>query len=312
MPAPLAIPGNNHRELPTDQAIAEVARCQTGRIASRQLHELGVSTDEIEYRLRVGRLHRQMQAVYAVGAPHSSRNARRWEIILAAGPGAVLAYGAVLHLCDVVKSEQRIEVIAPRRVRRKGVIAQQEVLADDEMTAYGGIPTTTVARALLDVAGRWGTGAVNRALNQAEAEKLANYASLATIIDRHPHHPGTETIRGLLANRDPGVTLSPWEDELHDWLLERFPPPLVNPVLEINGREIYPDFAWIDEQVILEADSRFHDTPDQVDRDDERDAFLQAHRWAVVRIWKRRWRRDPIGVAGQVRAVLSRPRLVAA
>ena len=299
-------------QLPPDARIAALALTQAGRVCSRQLHEIGISTRSIESRLRTGSLHRVRQAVYAVGSRHSTLNARRWEIVLAAGPDAVLAYGAVLYLCDVVRSQQRIEVIAPRRVRRKGVISRQEILANDEMATYGGVPSTTVSRALLDVAERWRAGAVSRALNQAEAEKLADYESLATIIERHPRHPGAEMIRRLLADRDPAITLSPWEDELHDWLLERFPPPLVNPVLEIAGREIYPDFAWIDEQAILEADSRFHDTADQIDRDDERDAFLQANGWVVVRVRKRRWRRDPVGVAGQLRAVLSRRRLAAA
>jgi hypothetical protein len=304
--------GDSHRQLTADREIGDVAAVQEGRICSRQLHELGVCTDEIDYRCRIGRLRSVAYGIYAVGSPHSSLNARRWEHVLGAGPNAVLSHGAVLQLCNAVKSDQPLEVIAPRRVRRKDIVAHQDVLAADETTTLGGVPTTTVERALLDVAGRWGAAAVNRALNQAEAEKVFDFEALAKLLDRHPRHPGAATIRAILADRDPAITLSPWEDELHDWILQRFPPPRVNAALRIADREIHPDFAWIDEHVIVEADSRFHDTPDQIDRDDERDAFLQAHGWAVVRVRKRRWRRDPVGVAGQLRAVLSRPRAAAA
>jgi hypothetical protein len=298
--------------LTADGAIARVATSQEGRIASRQLHAIGVSTDEIDYRCRVERLHRVAYGIYAVGSPHSSLNARRWETVLAAGPGAVLSHGAAAERWGIVHNSQRLEVIAPRRVRRKGIVAHQVVLPADEMTTCHGIPVTTVNRTLLDLAARWKPGPVVRALNQAEADQLWEFHSLVDLVERHPRHDGVATIRAILADRDPAITYSRWEDELHDWILERFPPPLVNPWLDIGGRDLQPDFAYVDERVALEADSRYHRTDDQIDADNERDAHLQLHGWAIVRVTKRRLLRAPAGVEREVRGLLARRRVLSA
>jgi very-short-patch-repair endonuclease len=64
--------------------------------------------------------------------------------------------------------------------------------------------------------------------------------------------------------------------------------------------------------VDLEADSKYHRTQDQADRDDERDAYLQARGWAIVRVTQRRIRREPRRVAELLWGALRRPRSAAA
>jgi hypothetical protein len=307
-----SIDSDNHRQLTDDRAIAGVAGRQEGRIASWQLHSIGVSTDDIDYRCRVGQLESVAYGTYAVGWRSETLDAQRWDAVLRAGPGAVLAGGAALVKWGCVQTSQRIEVIAPRRVRRKGLLAREIVLEADEKTECKGMPVSTVARALLDVAATWKPAAVARALNEAEARQLYDHVGLVALVERYPTHPGAETIRGILADRDPAIVLSPWEDELHDWILEHFPRPRVNEWMYIDGRWVRPDFAFVDELAIVEADSRHHDTADQKDADDERDAFMQARGWAVVRVRKRRWRRDPNAVAAQIWDVLKRSQAPAA
>jgi hypothetical protein len=298
--------------LTSDQIIAAIAGRQAGRVSREQLLDAGITMGEIKSRVRRGRLIARNHGVCAVGSGHSSLDALRWEAILAGGKGAVLAKGAALRKWGVIRYDQPIEIITPRRVRKKGLRSDFVVLPDDEMTECDGMPITTVCRALLDASATWKASAVTRALNQAEAEGLYEYLPLATLVDRYPRHPGAAKVRAILADRDPAIALSPWEDELHDWIFERFPRPLVNAWIEVDGRMFRPDFAWVEAQAMLEADSRFHDTADQKDKDDERDAYLQARGWAVVRVRKRRWRRNPARVEAEIRGVLNRPLAAAA
>jgi very-short-patch-repair endonuclease len=308
----MAKAGDNHRLLTPDGVIGEVAGRQEGRIASRQLHALRVTTDEIEYRLRIGRLHRVGWGVYAVGSPHSTLNARRWEVVLACGPRAVLSHGAAARLWGIVLTPQRLEVTAPRRVRRRRIVAHQATLPPDEVTTDLGIPVTTANRTLLDLAARWKPDAVTRALNQAEANALYEYQSLLDLVHRHPMHPGAFTIRRILVDRDPATTRSPSEDYVHAFLVERdFPRALVNHWMEVGGEHFMPDFVWLEEKVIVEAYSKFHRTQDQIDRDDDRDAVLQAHGWAVLHVTQRQLRRNPDRVARRLWDLLNR-RAVAA
>jgi very-short-patch-repair endonuclease len=299
--------------LTTDQVIAEIAARQEGRVSRGQLLDAKVSRREIESRIASGHLIIKGWGVYAVGSGHSSLDAKRWEMILAGGPDSVLAGGAALRKWGAIRYSQPIEIIAPRRVRKKGVKSAFVVLPDDEKTECDGMPITTVNRALLDSAGTWKPPAIARALNQAEADQLYDYIGLATLLERYPKHPGAATIRTVLEDRDPATTRSVSEDVVHDFLVEHgFPRPAVNHRVLIGGEWIELDFAFVDARVDLEADSKFHRTQDQIDRDDERDAILQANEWAVVRVTQRRIRREPERVAALVWGALRRPRQAAA
>ena len=117
-----------------------------------------------------------------------------------------------------------------------------------------------------------------------------------------------------MLDRDPATTRSVSEDIVHDFLVEHgFPRPLVNHAdpdrRRADGRRLRR--SWTNE-CDLETDSKFHRTQDQIDRDDDRDALLQANGWAVVRVTQRRIRREPEKVAARLWAALRRNRAAAA
>ena len=79
------------------------------------LRALGLSTEEIEYRLRVGRLHIVHRGVYAIGHPDITLHGRLLAAVLAVGADAVLSHrsAAVLHgfapartLLDLARTER--------------------------------------------------------------------------------------------------------------------------------------------------------------------------------------------------------------
>src|SRR5690349_10198433 len=82
----------------TDHAIGALAARQHNRVARWQLLEIGLTGDQIDYRLAVGRLYVVARGVYAVGAVVHTPDARRMTAVLQAGEGAALAARSCLAL----------------------------------------------------------------------------------------------------------------------------------------------------------------------------------------------------------------------
>src|SRR3954447_7604269 len=136
---------------PLDAAIAALAERQHGVVGRAQLLAAGVSARAIEHRLATRRLHRVHRGVYAVGHPVLSMRGHWTAGVLAAGPGAVLSHRAAAALW-AIRAGSTIEVIAPTRRRRPGIVIHCAALAADEYTVRDGIAVTTVARTILDLA----------------------------------------------------------------------------------------------------------------------------------------------------------------
>ena len=176
-----------------DAVIAALAERQHGVVARRQLVALGLSRREIERRIEQGRLHLLHAGVYAVGHRVLSPHGRWMAAVLAAGPDAVLSHRSAAALWGLrATSRTRIEVTAPRDLRpRKGLHPHCAVLPDDERTIHQGIPVTTPARTLLDLAGVLERQALDRALDEAEALRLPGPAAL---LERYPRKRATATL----------------------------------------------------------------------------------------------------------------------
>ena len=99
------------------------------------------------------------------------------EAVLWAGADAALAYDAVLALHDLALANPRtLRVITPRRVRkthpRDDVTLLVEQVPSSELTVYFGIPSTTVARALVDCRDLIMTGRLLEAAGEAHRQGL--------------------------------------------------------------------------------------------------------------------------------------------
>ncbi len=75
---------------------------------------------------------------------------------LACGPRAVLSHQSAAALWGIrATAKARIDVTVPQQRRaRPGLHPHRAVLPADEVTVHDGVPTTTPARTLLDLAGR--------------------------------------------------------------------------------------------------------------------------------------------------------------
>jgi hypothetical protein len=169
--------------------------------------------------------------------------------------------------------------------KRDGINFHSQSLLFDEVTTHGGIPVTTAARTLLDIAAAK-PDELERAFNEAEYRRLWDAVGVAELIRRHRGQPGTRRLADLLDKGVRGITREELEHRFHA-LVEKFdlPRPLRNPPLQLDNRTIYPDAMWPDAKLIVELDSRAaHETTSRFDADRERDRLLALEGWTVIRV----------------------------
>lgn len=250
-----------------------LAGTQHGVLARRQLLALGFSARAIEHRLRSGRLHLITRGVYAVGWPGLDRRRRWMAAVLACGDDAVLSHRSAASLLGIGRElPGRIDLSVRRRceLRRPGLLVRgRPGLALEDLGSSEGIPVTSPARTLVDLATELDIVAVERAVNDADKRDLIDPELLRIELDRFTGEPGVRALRGLLDR----LTFSLSDSDLEIYfrpiaMAAGLRPPLSKH--RVNGFEV--DFFWPDLLLIVETDGlRYHRTPSAQARDARRD-----------------------------------------
>jgi very-short-patch-repair endonuclease len=255
------------------------------------------------------RLHLVHRGVYAVGHPGLTRKGRWMAAVLAAGPGAVLSHRSAGALWTIVSGDGRVVAVSRTAAcgRRPGIQIHRVQLEADEVTTVDGIPVTTVARTLLDLAGELPRGRLERALDEAEVRRLGDATPLRELIDRYPRRRGTRTLREIRADHV-GAVMTRHELERRFVIFlddHDLPRPLVNHQIPDIGE---CDIVWPGARLVVELDGyETHGTRRSFESDRARDRALQVAGWRVVRITWRQLRDDPRQVAADLRVLLSAP-----
>jgi hypothetical protein len=263
-----------------DEAIAQLAERQHGKVARRQLLALGLGERAIDYRLAKGLLRPDYRGVYSLGHRPQSRESRWMAAVLLGGVGVVLSHWSAATLWRMRQGAgPRSHVTTPRKRRSgPGITFHHAQLAPDEVTVEHGIPTTTPARTLVDLAPLLPSPTLARMI---EAAPQCEGVCLAELLDRCPRRAGLPKLRALVCKAMP-MTRSDLEAIVLDGM-ERagLPTPEVNTVIE--GYEV--DFVWRDEGIIAELDTYVtHGSRSAFERDRERDRRLALAGWRVVRL----------------------------
>jgi predicted transcriptional regulator of viral defense system len=196
-----------------DLAIADLATRQHGVVSRAQLVAIGVSAQAIGRGMRSGRLHRLHAGVYAVGHRRLTQHGRWAAAVLAGGDGAVLSHRSAAALWQIRPATTRPEVTLPRMRRgTAGILYHRSVIPADEVAVNEGIPVTTVARTLLDLAAVTDRRQVRKAINEAEYRQLWDEVSLVALVARYPYRRGVATARALVRERGRGITRSELEE----------------------------------------------------------------------------------------------------
>ena len=233
--------------------------------------------------------------------------------VLAGGDAAVISHFSAAELWGVLKARRRRPDVTVKRPRRSrlGINFHSSLLAADEVEAHDGIPVTSVARTLLDLAADLDRARLKNVIDKAEGARLSSPASLPALVARYPGRPGTPLIESILADGHIGTNISKEELELRFAAVieERgLPPPEINVPLFLGDRWIEADCLWRSARLVVELDSRkFHQTDAAFERDRERDRALISEGWRVIRITWRQLHLDPAGVARDLSAALREP-----
>jgi REase_MTES_1575/AbiEi antitoxin C-terminal domain len=226
---------------------------------------------------------------------------------LAAGPGAVLSHRSAGALWGVREwASRRVEITVPRRRRaRDGIVLHETLLPPDETDEHEGIPVTTPARTLLDLAGLLDEHQLARACERAEALRLGSRTSLQELIDRYPRRPGMPKLKRLV--EEDRIVVTTTANDLERRFLtfldaNELPRPLVNEHIDAT---VKPDFRWTEQRLIVELDGfETHGTREAFERDRARDRKLTAQGWRVARITMRQLEDDAEQLAEELRAML--------
>lgn len=296
-----------------DHSIAALAKQQHGVVAGWQLDQLGFGEQVARKRKAVGRFHRIQQGVYAFGYPVLSRRGHLMAAVLACGPGAVLSHRSAAYLHGILDdSRNRVDVIAPNRRGRcpQGIAAHRDgTLTCTDQVVIDGIPCTSLARTLLDIAASEPPRTLRYAVNQAEVEGVFDLTDMIELLKRSKGRRGVARLRLAIEDHDPQEQEA--RRELEKKLLRLFKragfrPAEVNGHLVIDGISMMPDFIWRDARLIVEADSRrVHGTLAAFEKDRERDQRLAAAGWTVIRVTWRQVVDEPERVIRTLHSLLS-------
>jgi len=236
---------------------ARVAGRQHGRIARRQLLDLGVDAGRIDRWLADGRLRPVHTGVYAVGHEAPSVLGDYLAAVLACGEGAVLSHRAAAHLLRLLPGPPPPpEVTVPTlggRSRPGIVVHRVAVLHVQDTTTRDRIRMTTVPRVLLDLAPGLTTAALARACHEGWVRHRTSPREIEACIRRNPHKKGIARLRTALGS---DVTLSALEDGFLALLREHR---LALPRTNVDRRGDKVDCHWPELDLTVELVSyRFH------------------------------------------------------
>ena len=265
----------------------DLARRQHGHVARFQLLELGVRHGLIRGRLASGAWVAVHAGIYCIGPRRNDPFSRAAAAVLACGRGAVLSHASAASLWGFLpRWSFPLEVTAERRRERPGITAHRcQSLQRRDTTHHYGIPTTSPARTVLDIAPRLPKKQLTRLVNDQLRAKRLRPAALQDILARNPLHPGTKLLAPFLETAA-SPTDSPFEDDFRAFCATYgLPEPEIN--FPFKGRRL--DAFFPEYNLIVELDGwDFHKDQEAFRDDRERDTENLRHGLVTVRITRDR------------------------
>ena len=209
-----------------------------------------------------------------------SRCSGRWSAaVKACGPGALLSHISAAALWDLIRnSSPTIHVTTPNRRSPKGIrVHRVRRLHPDDVAFIDGVPVTSVARTLLDLADVLPPRRLIRAVEQAERLQIFDLRAVERLIARS-NGRRVRVLRDAIAAAagEPPRVNSDWERDLLDFCDDHAIP---RPELNVLVEDYLVDALWREQQVVVELDSwTFHRSPRAFVADREKYADLQLAR----------------------------------
>lgn len=294
------------------------ARRQHGLVTIADLRAAGVNERRRRRWAASGHLYREGRGVYRMAGTPSTTEARLLAAVLARGPDTIVSHLSAAWVWGLprVGTPSRVDVTRSAssngrelngvRVHRSGCLPRHH------RTAHRGIPVTTLARTLLDVAVVVGPNLLDDHVEAALRTRFCTIGSLYRVLDDSGirGRPGVADLRRVVERR--GRDHVPTESEL-----------------DVLGREVVSEIDGIEWQVeisdeqgyirrvdgllresnlVIEWDgAEFHDLDRQRALDAEQDRRLEAMGLTVLRFRWAEVTRTPERVRERIRLHAARP-----
>lgn len=225
--------------------------------------------------------------------------------VLASGDGAVLSHRAAA-------TRTLIDVTAPgsRGKDRPGIrVHSAATLLQRDRTLIDTIPTTALARSLLDMAEDATRREVERAIDAAEQQRTLDMTALDDVLARADGRRGVALLTSVPHEHRLGCTVT--RNDLEEAFLRicriiGLPPGHVNAWIAFrDGGGAEADFLWRAQRLIVEVDGRdVHTTRRAFESDRRRDQRLATLGYRVIRFTWRQVIHEPEHVAATLCALL--------
>lgn len=260
---------------------------QHGVVSVGQLRRIGLDANAVARRVAAGHLYRLHEGVYAVGRPALSWRGKYLAAVLACGPGAVLSHWSAGRVLGLTERSRLTVTIPQARAGPMGIeVHRSRMLTPLDVTLLDGIPVTSVARTMLDLAAVASRRELARLVDRAERLRVFDLTAVEEVLSRARGRRGARALRTAVAGWRPRDTRSELEDHLADLVeASRLEPPLHNVLVEGERGRYEVDALWPAPRVIVELDGfAYHRTRRDRERDAEKDADLELAGYRVVRL----------------------------
>lgn len=298
---------------PLDRSVAGLALRQHGVVSGWQLAELGLSANAARKRVASGRLHRLHRGVFAVGHALLTQRGRFMAAVLACGPEAWASHYCSGVLLELGLGVRRLIDVTTRGAHGRtlrGIRAHRSAtLTEDDVHVIDGIPCTTLARTLLDIAEDGTRREVERALDRAELACILDMRAIDDVLSRANGRRGAKLLCAVLEEHRVSSTLT--RNSLEEAFLAiaraaLLPPDTVNEWIAFpDGGGAEADFVYRAKRLIVETDGRDPHTVRRAFTSDRiRDQRLMLLGWRVVRFPWQQVMLEPAEVAATLRRLL--------
>jgi very-short-patch-repair endonuclease len=291
-----------------DEVLGRIAGSAHGVVTRAELLRAGITPEQIRQRLRKGALLREYRGVYRVGHRAPSLEAHYLAAVQACGEGALLSGRAAARLWGLVKvtTPPTPEVITPTQRRVNGIATHRaRRIAPTDATRLRGIPVTTVARTLVDLARVMLVDDLARACHEAQVRHRTTPVEVETVLARLPSSPGAGKLRRIL-HGDVRLTLSRLEARFLVRLRE------AGVALPETNRRVggwWVDCRWPERRLTVELDGyRYHHSRHAWEQDRRREREARARGDEFRRYTYGDVFDDPRFMLAELRALLSHRR----
>jgi very-short-patch-repair endonuclease len=275
------------------------------------MRSAGISDDAIDRLRKSGHLHCLHRAVYAVGHAAPVPLGDETAALLACGSGAVLGHLSAAILWALMSEDRGarlIHVTVPGRhgPSPRGVVVHRTSRLHPSATrVHKGLPVTSPARTLLDLADLLPQSELEWAVDEAITQTLVTRPELERLVRSAQGRRGAARLgKAVARHTGPSVSKSRAERRLREIVrAARLPEPLTN--VRVHGCLV--DAYWPEHGLVVEVDSyKFHRTRPKLERDSAKGAKLVAMGLSVMRFTWPQMEETPLVVTARLAQALAR------